>query len=485
SGPIPLDALEELHTFYEEFQHKTIALAKKINKPPEALFSQVGYGFPAAAGRNVSIWSVFLAWRAKNGPPKPADVPASEWPKMLAVEYEEFLQRGLEGKPSTPANRRAVMEPLVRWYRSNLLATIARTKQKGQMKRVIGRVLQGFLKMSKEAFELYDLHVFGYIMHLVPDKAGDTYSRSWGSTPAYEQMLLDHKPLINREIHKYESMMTVSQLSLDNVERYIVHDIDDEESRKRDKLRAIFNNQIRQDIGRILFSRGKVSLQDALDWKIQWARWPKQAVEEKLRLINWPVGHALPTELGNDAPRRIEGKLMRHSIRARHEVYPNFAIEGDRSTIDYVAIVSWSNEERDLLEYDDAWGAIPILVDSAGKVLLSAVHSKTLDFNRKSKPASKKKKGKAKEASNDVSDDSDDVDNETESRPSPGPSKSKRKDKGKKRRLEDNESDSDGVDLPQKRARVPSIPSVGSSTDVQKTLAQMQELLKKAGYTFD
>ncbi|KAG6805987.1 hypothetical protein H0H92_013153, partial [Tricholoma furcatifolium] len=248
SGPIPLDALEELHTFYEEFQHKTIALAKKINKPPEALFSQVGYGFPAAAGRNVSIWSVFLAWRAKNGPPKPADVPASEWPKMLAVEYEEFLQRGLEGKPSTPANRRAVMEPLVRWYRSNLLATIARTKQKGQMKRVIGRVLQGFLKMSKEAFELYDLHVFGYIMHLVPDKAGDTYSRSWGSTPAYEQMLLDHKPLINREIHKYESMMTVSQLSLDNVERYIVHDIDDEESRKRDKLRAIFNNQIRQDI---------------------------------------------------------------------------------------------------------------------------------------------------------------------------------------------------------------------------------------------
>ncbi|KAG6823274.1 hypothetical protein H0H92_010773, partial [Tricholoma furcatifolium] len=411
-----------------------------------------------AAGRNISIWSVFLAWRAKNGPPKPADVPASEWPKMLAVEYEDFLQKGLGGKPSTPANRRAVMEPLVRWYRSNLLATIARTKQKGQMKRVIGRVLQGFLKMSKEAFELYDLHVFGYIMHLVPDKAGDTYSRSWGSTPAYEQMLLDHKPLINREIHKYESMMTVSQLSLDNIERYIVQDIDDEESRKRDKLCTIFNNQIRQDIGRILFSRGKVPLQDALDWKIQWARWPKQAVEEKLRLINWPVGHALPTELGNDAPRQIKGELMRHSIQARHEVYPNFAIEGDRSTIDYVAIVSWTNEERDLLEYDDAWGSIPILVDDAGKVLLTAVHSKTIKFNRKSK-ASQKKKGKAKETSNDVSDGSDDVDNETESRPSPGSSKSKRKDKGKKRRLEDSESDGDSVDLPQKRARVPSVPS--------------------------
>ncbi|KAG6805223.1 hypothetical protein H0H92_000238, partial [Tricholoma furcatifolium] len=114
SGPLPVDALEELHAFYEEFQHKTIALAKKINKPPEALFSQVGYGFPASAGRNVSIWSVFLAWRAKNGPPKPADVPASEWPKMLAVEYEAFINDGLDGKPNTPANRRAVMEPLLR-----------------------------------------------------------------------------------------------------------------------------------------------------------------------------------------------------------------------------------------------------------------------------------------------------------------------------------------------------------------------------------
>ncbi|KAG6804964.1 hypothetical protein H0H92_001396, partial [Tricholoma furcatifolium] len=134
----------------------------------------------------------------------------------------------------------------------------------------------------------------------------------------------------------------VSQLSLDNVEAYIVQDIDDEDTRKRDTLRTAFHNQIRQDIGRILFSRGKVPLQDALDWKIQWARWPKQAAEEKLRLINWPVGHALPHELGNDAPRLIKGELMRHSIRARHEVYPNFPLEGDRTTIDYVAIVSWS-----------------------------------------------------------------------------------------------------------------------------------------------
>ncbi|KAG6825561.1 hypothetical protein H0H92_003272 [Tricholoma furcatifolium] len=108
SGPLPLDALEELHTFYEEFQHKTIALTKKINKPPEVLFSQQ----LLAAGHNVSIWSVFLAWRAKNGPPKPADVAfltlvssaTSEWPKMLAVEYEAFINDGLDGKPNTPAN---------------------------------------------------------------------------------------------------------------------------------------------------------------------------------------------------------------------------------------------------------------------------------------------------------------------------------------------------------------------------------------------
>ncbi|KAG6825560.1 hypothetical protein H0H92_003271 [Tricholoma furcatifolium] len=351
------------------------------------------------------------------------------------------------------------MEPLMRWYRSNLMAMVARTKQKGQMKRLIGWILQGFLKLSKEAFELYDLHVFGYIMHLVPDKAGATYSQLWGATPAYEQMLLDHKPLINREIHKYESMMTVSQLSLNNVEAYIVQDINDEDTQKRDTLCTAFHNQIRQDIdtdaspGRILFSRSKVPLQDALDWKIQWARWPKQAAEEKLRLINWPVGHALPHELGNDALRLIKGELMRHSIRAHHE----------------------SQEERDLLEYDDAWHSIPILVDAAGNVLLTA----SLDLNRKAKTKASKKKGKAKEISQDIIDDTnDDTDAETELHPESS------KGKGRKRRVEEDESDDEVTDLPQKQARVPPVPSVGSSTNVQKMLAQMQELLKKAGISF-
>ncbi|KAG6804982.1 hypothetical protein H0H92_001329, partial [Tricholoma furcatifolium] len=140
----------------------------------------------------------------------------------------------------------------------------------------------------------------------------------------------------------------VSQLSLDNLETYIVQDIAEEDTRKRDGLRTAFNNQIRQDIGtdastgRILFSRGKVPLQEALDWKIQWARWPKQAVDEKLRLINWPVGHPSPLTAGNNATRRIKNEVMRHNIRARHELYPNFPLEGDRTTIDYVAIVSWS-----------------------------------------------------------------------------------------------------------------------------------------------
>ncbi|KAG6806345.1 hypothetical protein H0H92_011674, partial [Tricholoma furcatifolium] len=136
--------------------------------------------------------------------------------------------------------------------------------------------------------------------------------------------------------------------------------------------------------------------------------------------------------------------------------------------------------ERDLLEYEDAWRSIPILVDAAGNVLLTAVHSKSLDLNRKAKS---KKKGKTKEISQDIIDDTDD-DTDAETEPRPESSKGKGKDKGKKRRVEEDESDDEVTDLPQKRARVPPVPSVGSSTDVQKTLAQMQELLKKAGISF-
>ncbi|KAG6824290.1 hypothetical protein H0H92_007315 [Tricholoma furcatifolium] len=84
TGPIPLAMLEELHIIYEDFQHKTIALAKRINKLPEALFSQ--------------------AWRAKYGEEKSADVPPSKWTKMMTVEYNEFIEKELEGKPNTSAN---------------------------------------------------------------------------------------------------------------------------------------------------------------------------------------------------------------------------------------------------------------------------------------------------------------------------------------------------------------------------------------------
>ncbi|KAG6805570.1 hypothetical protein H0H92_014885, partial [Tricholoma furcatifolium] len=222
----------------------------------------------------------------------------------------------------------------------------------------------------------------------------------------------------------------VSQLSLDNVEAYIVQDIDDEDTRKRDTLRTAFHNQIRQDIGTDGPLQGESFSREArFPCKTRWTG-KSNGPDGPNRRRRRNFGHALPHKLGNDALRLIKGELMCHSIRARHEVYPNFPLEGDRTTINYIVIVSWSQEERDLLEYEDAWRSIPILVDAAGNVLLTAVHSKSLDLNRKAKS---KKKGKTKEISQDIIDDTDDnTDAETE--PRPESSKGKGKDKGKKRR---------------------------------------------------
>ncbi|KAG6824956.1 hypothetical protein H0H92_005317, partial [Tricholoma furcatifolium] len=134
--------------------------------------------------------------------------------------------------------------------------------------------------------------------------------------------------------------------------------------------------------------------------------------------------------------------------------------------------------EQDLLEYDNAWRSIPILVDAAGNVLLTVVPSKSLNLNCKTKTKASKKKSKAKKISQDIIDNTDDNANaKTELHPEF--LKGKEKDKKKKWRVKGDKSDDEVADLPQKQAHIPPVLSVESSTDVHKTLAQMQQLLKK------
>ncbi|KAG6821652.1 hypothetical protein H0H92_001636, partial [Tricholoma furcatifolium] len=115
------------------------------------------------------------------------------------------IKNALAGAPNTPENRRKALEPKIKWYRDHFLNKVAKMKQKGQMKKLINTVLDGFLKLSNEAFEVYNFHVFGYLVHIVPDSDGRTHSKMWGSTPAYTKMLLDYKVATNQEVHTWES----------------------------------------------------------------------------------------------------------------------------------------------------------------------------------------------------------------------------------------------------------------------------------------
>ncbi|KAG6805796.1 hypothetical protein H0H92_013946, partial [Tricholoma furcatifolium] len=205
TGPLAADLLEEINAIAEDFQSKIIAVAKKHNKSPDVLFAEVGYGLPAAAGPHVTGWLAFQAWFTKYGQKKPPNMSLGEWTKIVVLEYEAHIKNALAGAPNTPENRRKALEPKIKWYRDHFLNKVAKMKQKGQMKKLINTVLDGFLKLSNEAFEVYNFHVFGYLVHIVPDSDGRTHSKMWGSTPAYTKMLLDYKVATNQEVHTWES----------------------------------------------------------------------------------------------------------------------------------------------------------------------------------------------------------------------------------------------------------------------------------------
>ncbi|KAG6823816.1 hypothetical protein H0H92_008967 [Tricholoma furcatifolium] len=315
-------------------------------------------------------------------------------------------------------------------------------KQKGQMKKLINTVLDGFLKLSNEAFEVYNFHVFGYLVHIVPDSDGRTHSKMWGSTPAYTKMLLDYKVATNQEVHTWESRIKLSQLSLTDQEKFPEYIIPPEDYTGRDDARSVFNTQMRHDMGRVLFYRDELGVRDALKGKISWKQWPKQAVLKSLRIINWPSYAALPTVKGSDAPRTIQHEDMKTDFEARNAIHPNIPWEGDRETISYTSVVSWSPEEQVLSPLEDAWNDIPIIVDDQGKALMTAKVGK--GFLRGTRPRTKvEKRVKA------IRDDADDnVNHETDVSESDDDTLPahhvKSKGKGKRKQAQsDNETDLD------------------------------------------
>ncbi|KAG6806087.1 hypothetical protein H0H92_012740, partial [Tricholoma furcatifolium] len=242
------------------------------------------------------------------------------------------------------------------------------------------------MKLSNESFELYGLHVFGFVVHLIPDAEGQTYSQHWGASPAYEEMLKTYKPAMNQELHTWESRLTLTQLSMNEEERFPEFIIAPKDMLSRDDARSVFNNQMRLDIARILFYRDSVPAKEACETKIQWRNWPKQAVLHSLRIINWPSDIPLPTEKGTDSTRAISKEDMQAHLVLRNAAFPNFIIEGDSSNIKYPAVVSWTALERNISPADkEAWGKIPVLVDDLGETRLDAAAGKTQLANKRSR----------------------------------------------------------------------------------------------------
>ncbi|KAG6805992.1 hypothetical protein H0H92_013144 [Tricholoma furcatifolium] len=196
---------------------------------------------------------------------------------------------------------------------------------------------------------------------------------------------------------------------------------------------------------------------------------------------------------------------MKTDFEARNAIHPNIPWEGDRETISYTSVVSWSPEEHVLSPLDDAWNDIPIIVDDQGKALMTAKVGK--GFLRGTRPRTKvKKRVKA------IRDDADDnVDHETDVSESDDDTLPahhvKSKGKGKRKQAQsDNETDLDHRRGKKSRAtsslgrsvrdpgpsRAPSIPAAGPSESqaaaAQQAMAQIKaqvHLLRGMGFSLD
>ncbi|KAG6808344.1 hypothetical protein H0H92_004420 [Tricholoma furcatifolium] len=470
-GPIPAKIQEEAFAIHAEYQRSIESLAKSAGKAPEAFYALLGSGSHLSRGRDFSGWAAWQVWYAHYGEERPSTTPIGDWTRHVARKYTEHIQQLLAGRPDTPANRREVLEPTIQWYREHFAKHVVHLKSQGKMKQLVNKVVDDCLAISMSAYELYGIHVCGFAVNLDPDKSNRTHSAPWGASPEYEKMLKNYKPIISRDLQNWESHLRVSQTlpkGDDDSSLFLVPIKGYAPELSKDQHRRIFSAYLRMDLARIMHRLHDVPAPAAVLMQVKYSKWAVQATAHKLRFLNWPRNAHLPKR-GFVTKTHVKGKYIKASNNSRHAMGPSqaFPLRASHGDFDYIAIVSWSEEEMQLNPDDDGFKDIPIVVDADGETVLTAAAASEAEQQDGSK---KKTKARVKynsnfervqesKSSSDSSDSDSSSDDDDDDSPPP--------EHAKKRRA-------GGEDVPQR-------PRKKKEKVYQLTAAQMQQLMAGRG----
>ncbi|KAG6904360.1 hypothetical protein DXG01_010673 [Tephrocybe rancida] len=207
SGPIPNDAKEEAFALQATFRNGIEALAARIGKSPDTLYTLIGEGAKISR-RTVSLWGVFEAWYASKGNfKKPKTTSAQDWAVIVADEYQEYCKQELNKRWEDPMERAKLLQPMVKWYKERYDDFVDEKKVDGTFHKIIAKTRDEFMHSAQLASQYHNLHCFGFIMNLHPNETGRTGSMMWGVTRAYELMKKKQKKIILEEMAEWESLL--------------------------------------------------------------------------------------------------------------------------------------------------------------------------------------------------------------------------------------------------------------------------------------
>ncbi|GLB34372.1 hypothetical protein LshimejAT787_0112560 [Lyophyllum shimeji] len=397
-GPIPDVAKDAAFTAHAEYQRRMAEIAGQYQKPVLSLYQLVGQSVPTPR-HEVNRWNAFQAWYGVHGSKKKEKgTKASERARVLADEYEKYLKDDLGEDWEDPDREAECMEPVVEWFKDRTADYAPNMKADGKFGKVMASVAEKFIQSSAQAYELYGVHVFGFIINTDVDEYGIPNSMAWGGTQAYEQLRSQHKATIATQLADYQAMFRVEEMRLKGLEvageLFAVSRKLNPGEKDRDGDRRIFSMYLRSDLGKILHARGTHTLEACKQIKVPWVGWADFAYKEKIRIINWPPSARAPSS-GFDLHSKNDG------IPHRHMKASNTArLDPDDESA--IMIVEWSLEQKALRIDDPELADVPLVLNTNGRAVLLVSDSTKYQTSIAGQSKSKKKPGLLRRPPEDV-----------------------------------------------------------------------------------
>ncbi|KAG6823662.1 hypothetical protein H0H92_009505 [Tricholoma furcatifolium] len=203
------------------------------------------------------------------------------------------------------------------------------------------------------------------------------HSAPFGASPEYEEMLKQNKPVIARDLNLWESHLRIAHALASNTPSIVTTpffvSLVKVDKPPKDRQRRLFSAYLRADLGRILHNLHSIPVHTAVQARLQFRQWGTLAISRKLCLINWSADAAVPRgnfTLKDDVP--AEAFKLSNEARKIALKTQDYPIRVSYDEIEYTMIVAWPEEFMELNPDSEDFKTVPLVIDTKGKVLLTA-----------------------------------------------------------------------------------------------------------------